>query len=130
MDDPDLKYRFLDLFDREMIALAKRFRILESQEIELLHEHSDDKVLVFRRAGLLFVFNLHPTKSYVDYRFEAAPGKYGMIFDSDAPAYGGQGRLHPGQSHLTLFDVSKNGSRHFLSLYIPTRTAIVLQPVS
>ncbi len=130
VDDPDLKYRFLDLFDREMIALAKRFRILESQEIELLHEHSDDKVLVFRRAGLLFVFNLHPTKSYVDYRFEAAPGKYGMIFDSDAPTYGGQGRLHPGQSHLTLFDVSKNGSRHFLSLYIPTRTAIVLQPVS
>ncbi|MBN2398628.1 MAG: alpha amylase C-terminal domain-containing protein, partial [Deltaproteobacteria bacterium] len=129
VDDPDLKYRFLDRFDRDMIALAKRFRVLEPQEIRLLYEHAADKVLAFQRAGLLFVFNLHPTRSYADYRFDVSPGEYGMIFDSDAPEYGGHGRLQPEQSHLTLFDTSGHRRRNLLSLYLPTRTALVLKPL-
>jgi len=129
VDNPDLKYRFLARFDRDMIALAKRFRILESSEIRLLYEHSDDKVFIFQRAGLLFVFNLHHARSHVDYRFEAPPGEYRMILDSDATEYGGNGRLDPDQYHLTLLDTSRDWKRHLLSLYLPTRTALVLQPV-
>ncbi len=129
-DDPDLKYGLLARFDRDMIALAKQFRILESPDIRVKHEHEADKVIAFERAGILFVFNLHPTMSHVDYRFEVEPGKYTMIFDSDGPAYGGRGRLQPGQSHLTLADTSRGWTRHLLSLYLPTRTALVLQPVS
>ena len=128
VDNPDLKYRFLARFDRDMIALAKRFRILESSEIRLLYEHSDDKVFVFQRAGLLFVFNFHHARSHVDYRFEVPPGKYRIILDSDAPEYGGHGRLHPDQHHMTLLDTSGGGKQHLLSLYLPTRTALVLQP--
>jgi len=30
--------------------------------------HNDDKVVIFERAGLLFLFNFHPTRSYLDYR--------------------------------------------------------------
>jgi len=129
-DDPDLKYGLLARFDRDMVALAKRFRILESPDIRLLHEHEADKVIAFQRAGILFVFNLHPTMSHVDYRIEAQPGKYTMIFDSDAPAYGGRGRLQPDQFHLTLPATSHGHPRHLLSLYLPTRTALVLRPVS
>jgi len=129
VDNPDLKYRFLACFDRDMIALAKRFRILESSKIRLLYEHSDDKVLIFQRAGLLFVFNFHPARSHVDYRFEAPPGKYQMILDSDAIKYGGYGRLQQDRYHLTLLDTSRDWKRHLLSLYLPTRTALVLQPV-
>ena len=128
VDNPDLKYRFLARFDQDMIALAKRFRILESSEIRLLYEHSDDKVFIFQRAGLLFVFNLHHARSHVDYRFEAPPGKYRIILDSDAPEYGGHGRLHPDQYHMTLLDTSRDWKRYLLSLYLPTRTALVLQP--
>jgi len=129
VDNPDLKYRFLSRFDRDMIALAKRFRVLESSGIRLLYEHSDDKVFIFQRAGLLFVFNMHHTRSHVDYRFEAPPGKYRMILDSDAPEYGGHGRLRPDQYHLTFPDTSRDRKRHLLSLYLPTRTVLVLQPV-
>jgi 1,4-alpha-glucan branching enzyme len=51
-----------------------------------------------------------------------------MIFDSDAPEYGGHNRLHPEQHHLTLLDTSMDRERNLLSLYLPTRTALVLQP--
>lgn len=31
-------------------------------------KHEDDKVVVFERAGCIFVFNFHHHKSFVDYR--------------------------------------------------------------
>ncbi|MGA8180546.1 MAG: alpha amylase C-terminal domain-containing protein [Desulfobacterales bacterium] len=127
LDDTHLKYRFLAEFDKGMISLAKRFKLLESADAHLLYEHSDDKVIVFRRDMLIFVFNFHPTRSYVDYCFEASSGKYRMIFNSDAPEYGGHSRLIQDQNHLTLLDTSREYSRNLLCLYIPNRTAIVLQ---
>jgi len=128
MDDTTLKYHFLANFDKDMIALAKRFSLLESSGPHLILEHSEDKVIVFKRAGFIFVFNFHSTCSYTDYCFEAMPGKYRMIFNSDAPEYGGYGRLHPDQYHLTLFDTSMGRERNLFSLYLPTRTALVLRP--
>jgi 1,4-alpha-glucan branching enzyme len=110
-----------------MILLAKRFKVLESSGPHLLYEHSDDKVVVFKRAGLVFVFNFHPASSFTDYRFDASPGKYQMIFNSDAPEYGGHSRLISDQFHLTLHDSSDQQNRNMLSLYIPNRTALVLQ---
>ena len=129
VDDDTLKYRFLANFDKDMILLAKRFKLLESSGPYLLYEHSDDMVIVFRRAGLVFVFNFHPASSYTDYCFEATPGEYQMVFNSDAPEYGGHSRLIPDQCHLTLHDLSKQQNRTMLSLYIPNRTAFVLQQV-
>ena len=129
VDDDTLKYRFLANFDRDMILLAKRFKLLESSGPHLLYEHSDDKVIVFRRAELVFVFNFHPACSYTDYRFEATPGKYQMVFNSDAAEYGGHSRLIPDQYHLTLHDPLKQQNRNMLSLYIPNRTALVLKPI-
>jgi len=128
VDSPTLKYRFLANFDKDMISLAKRFRLLESSELHLLYEHSDDKVMVFERAGLIFVFNFHSACSYADYSFEAPPGRYRMIFNSDAPEYGGHNRIVRDQYHLTLFDTSTGRERNLLSLYLPNRTALVLAP--
>jgi len=126
VDHPDLKYQFLASFDRDMIALAKRFRVLESKGPDLLYEHSDDKVIAFRRAGLVFVFNFHATMSHVDYRFKLQPGKYQMILDSDDRPYGGHGRLRPDQCHFTRPDAVGSQLQHCISLYLPTRTALVL----
>jgi 1,4-alpha-glucan branching enzyme len=129
VDDETLKYRFLANFDKDMILLARRFEILGSSGPHLLYKHSDDKVMVFERAGLIFVFNFHPARSYTDYCFDAPAGKYQMIFNSDAPEYGGHSRLIPDQFHLTLYDTSTQQERNLLSLYIPNRTALVLQQV-
>ncbi len=130
VNDPNLKYHFLACFDRDMISLARKFRLLESQELRLLFEHSHDKVMAFERAGLLFVFNFHSTKSHYDYCFETPPGEYQMIMDSDAKEYGGHGRLMKNQHHFTLVKESGNQKRNVLSLYLPTRTGFVLQSVS
>ena len=43
-----------------------------------------DKVIVFERAGLLFIFNFHPTRSYTDYRVGVEkPGKYPSLILAD-----------------------------------------------
>jgi len=127
VDDPGLKYRLLACFDRDMIAMAKKFNLLDTAGPHLLHEHSDNKILVFQRAGLLFAFNFHPTRSYADYRVDSPPGSYRMLLDSDAPQYGGHGRLAPDQLHRTSAASTAEHRCHILSLYLPTRSALVLQ---
>jgi 1,4-alpha-glucan branching enzyme len=127
VDDPNLKYGYLAHFDRDMIALAKKYRIFKGAEPRLLHEHGENKVIAFERAGLVFVFNFHPTRSHFGYRIDAPPGKYRLILDSDCPDYGGHSRLIPDQEHVTLGEATEGGGRNFISLYLPTRTAIVLK---
>ena len=96
----------------------------------LLLEDANDKVLAFMRAGLVFVFNFHASCSHSDYLIEAPPGRYEMIMDSDALEYGGHQRLLKGQNHLTLRKRIRGNQRNLLSLYLPTRTAIVLSRIS
>jgi len=127
VDDPALKYQYLARFDRDMIYTAKKFNLLQNPSLDLLYEHSDDKLLLFRRAGLMFAFNFHPTRSYPDYRIEAPAGAYKMILDSDAPQYGGHNRLVADQKHLTLCDRDADRTVDYLSLYLPSRTALVFQ---
>jgi 1,4-alpha-glucan branching enzyme len=127
-DNVNLKYYLLAKFDRDIIKIAKIHHIFDSPNSHLLHEHSTNKVLVFKRANLICAFNFHPNNSYTDYRVEAPPGKYKMILDCDAPKYGGHGRLYSEQEHFTTIDKSEGYTRHMLSLYLPARSAFVLCP--
>lgn len=126
-DDSSLKYHALGRFDRDMITLAARFLLLGAEPPSLLWESASDKVIAFARAGLVFAFNFHPTQSHVAYPFPASPGRYAMILDSDAKIYAGRGRLQPDQHHFTLPDEGGGTAKHLLRLYLPTRTAVVLQ---
>ncbi len=128
-DDPSLKYRFLSAFDRAMIALVRAHALFGGEVPHLLHERSDTKVMAFERAGLVFAFNFQPSASHVDYRIDAPPGKYRTLLDSDSAAYGGQGRLDPDQEHFTLSAPAAAGTRHQLSLYLPSRVGLVLEPM-
>ncbi len=127
MDDPNLKYQYLARFDRDMIGTAKRYDILKKADLRLLYEHSENKIIILKRASLLLAFNFHPDHSYADYRFEAPPGKYKMILNSDAAKYGGHQRLVADQEHRTLFDEKIGRGQYLLSLYLPNRTALVLE---
>ena len=129
VDDNQLKHHLLARFDRDMIALAKTRHLLEGSIPILLHEDSVKKVIIFKRADLIFAFNFNPIQSFTDYRFEAPPGKYRMILDSDASKYGGHSRLTPQQSHFSFMDNSETKSQYVLSLYLPARSAFVIYPI-
>jgi hypothetical protein len=49
-----------------------------------------------------------------------------MILDTDTPTYGGHGRLDPDQRPVTFAEKINDRDRNVLSLYLPTRTALVL----
>ena len=125
-DDPNLKYGQLYRFDKAMLALAAEHDLLAAPSPQLLWEHNDDKVLIFRRAGLMLAFNFHPQNSYSDYRFDAPEGHYHIILNSDDPCFGGHDRVDNRQSHATLPADKPHHPGHRLSLYLPNRTALVL----
>jgi 1,4-alpha-glucan branching enzyme len=129
-EDPRLAYRFLDRFDRAMIALVQRRGIFEDSWARQLWEHNDDKVLIFQRAGLIFAFNFHPARSYSDYSFGAPPGEYRIALDSDDPQFGGHDRIDRTVRHFTLTADLPDQPSYRLSLYLPCRTALVLEPTA
>ena len=119
-DDPNLKYQYLNAFEQGMVKLAKENRLLSSPDRQL-YLHNGDKVLAYQKGDLVFVYNLHPGRSYEGY-FIPMPqaGTYQVIFSSDDFCYGGQGRIY----HQ---DYSANRSAPGVQLYLPSRTALVLK---
>jgi 1,4-alpha-glucan branching enzyme len=128
--DPDLLYAGLFAFDRQMIRLAKEAEMFESGDLVLCHIHEDNKIIAFARDTLFFVFNFHPFCSYFDYRMAAPPGKYRLILDTDESRFGGHDRLTPDQVFFTVSDDTVGPGCHRLSLYLPSRTALVLEKCS
>jgi 1,4-alpha-glucan branching enzyme len=126
--DKDLYFSCLSEFDQQMISLAKDEDFFASTETRLLCIHEDDKVIAFERGSLVFAFNFHPDASFSDYTFEARPGQYQMKLNSDDPLFGGKDRLERDQVHFTrVVHPAESEERHLLSLYLPTRTALVLK---
>uniref|UniRef100_A0A6G1S4L1 1,4-alpha-glucan branching enzyme n=1 Tax=Aceria tosichella TaxID=561515 RepID=A0A6G1S4L1_9ACAR len=129
VDDPMLRYKFLNNFDREMNQLEDRYKWLSSHPAWVSCKHEDDKMIVFDRAGLVFVFNFHPTKSFTDYKIGIdVAGKYQIVLDSDTADNGGHSRL----DHKTVFHTFNEGHagrRYHGFVYAPARTAFVLAPI-
>ena len=66
---------------------------------------------------------VYPQSSFSDYRFEVEAGKYLPVLDTDNQLFSGFNRIDDGLEHFTLYREGRN----WLSLYIPSRTAVVLQ---
>ena len=126
MRNPELKYQYLYAFDRAMIALAKEHRIFDQIWPTLSRMHEDDHVLAFERGGLLFVFNFDPERSYTDYPIPVTkPVDYEIVLASDDGCFGGFGRNH----HDRVSSQLPGSKTSQVRLYLPSRTALVLQPV-
>lgn len=122
VDDGNLRFRFLNEFDKAMIGMVNKGHFFEPIPEPLVRD-VERQVLVFRRGAYLFVFNFSPEHSYSGYVFEAAPGKYMPVLDTDEVRFDGFGRLDDRQEHFTLFREGRN----LLSLYLPARAAFVLK---
>ncbi len=122
VDDANLRFRFLNAFDKAMIGIVNKAGFFEPIPEPVVRDN-ERQILVFRRGKYLFVFNFNPENSYSDYRFDAEAGKYVPVLNTDSECFDGFNRIDDRQSHFTLF----RDGRNLLSLYIPARTALVLQ---
>lgn len=125
--DPNLKYKYLLHFDHAMIQLAKNCQLLQHEEILKLNVDEDNNVVIFQRAGLIFVFNFHPDHAIPGYGFHVPePGRYEIIFNSDAAEAGGFDRVDTKIKYDTMGEKSEQQWPE-LNIYLPNRTALVLQ---
>ena len=129
VDAEHLRYAGLNNFDRAMQMLDEQFNLLEDPFIQQLACHEDTKQLVFRRGPLVFVFNFHPTESYVGLRIPVPDARdYRVVLNTDSRQFEGFGRvpefaMYPKQS------TAMYGQPQSLQLYLPARSAQVLAPI-
>ncbi|WP_317165624.1 alpha-amylase family glycosyl hydrolase [Nibribacter ruber] len=123
-DNPDLKYRQLWQFEKDMLRVSKENELLTQGPAHLLHLDTHNNVLIFERAGLVLLFNFHVKNSIPDYIFPLNhAGSYQIILSSDAPETGGHDRVDTELEYFT--QPTKYGPR--MSVYLPNRTALVLK---
>ena len=128
-EDPLLRYQFLNNFDRSMNTCEAKYGWLHAPQAYISLKHEGDKVIVFERAGLVFVFNFHATNSYTDYRIGIEDaGTYRTVLDSDTKEHGGFCRLDDSTRFFTE-PLEWNGRKNCTHIYIPCRSALVSQTV-
>ena len=123
VDDENLRFRFLNVFDKSMIQMVNDTRVFHWRPEPLVRDN-ERQVLIFTRGDYLFVFNFNPEKSFPDYVFDAPSGKYTMILNPDNRNFDGLGRIDEKIEHFTRYVSPGRGQ---LSLYIPARTGFVLK---
>jgi len=121
-DDKNLKYKFLLDFDSSMIQLIKQSEIFNERP-KSLYQENEKQVLIFSRGEYIFAFNFSPNNSYPDFKLYAPAGKYKVVLNSDSVKFGGFDRISEKTDHFT--HISNGGD--LLSLYLPSRAAIVLK---
>ena len=121
-DNPNLKYQYLRAFDRDMIAKAKKHRVIARQDKQLL-VHNSDNVLAYHKGGGTYIFNFDPTRSYEGYfvPMEEA-GEYVVAVSTDDYCYGGHGRI----AHQSYTAKERADGRIGFQIYLPSRTAVML----
>ena len=85
-----LRYRYLNEFDKAMHHLEDEYGWLAAPQAWVSLKHEGDKVVAYERAGLVFVFNFHPTNSFSDYRIGVdVAGTYRIVLSTDEKRFGG-----------------------------------------
>ena len=128
VDRTDLKYQYLNNWDRDVMHLLGGIHNFQALPIRKLWDKDDDQVLAFMRGRLVMVFNFNPTQSFADYGMLAPEGEYEGVMDSDALCYGGYGNIDEAVRHLTEHDPLYAASHlGWLKLYLPARSVQVLR---
>eukprot|EP00771_Trimastix_marina_P004125 gnl/Trimastix_PCT/862.p1 GENE.gnl/Trimastix_PCT/862~~gnl/Trimastix_PCT/862.p1 ORF type:complete len:689 (-),score=167.60 gnl/Trimastix_PCT/862:67-2133(-) len=124
--DPNLRYKHLLSFERAMNRLEEQRHWLAAAPAYVSLKNEGDKILAFERAGLVCVFNFHPTQSFTSYRIGVSqPGSYRVVLDTDQAEHGGHTRIDASVLHHSQ-PYAHDGREHSVQLYLPCRTALVL----
>ncbi len=124
-DNPDLKYQYLNAFEKDMVDFAQKHRVISGKDKQLL-VHNGDHVMAYKKGGGLFLYNFDPTRSYDGYFIPTAQkGNYQVALSTDDYCYGGFGRIH----HNVYTATKQPDGRIGFQIYLPSRTAVVLKKV-
>ena len=122
-DNPNLKYQYLQAFDRDMLAAAKKHRVIGAQDKQLL-VHNGDNVLAYQKGDATFVFNFDPCRSYDGYFVPMAEeGEYQVVMSTDDYRYGGHGRI----AHRSYRATCHPDGRVGFQVYLSSRTAVLFR---
>ncbi|KZT29236.1 glycoside hydrolase family 13 protein [Neolentinus lepideus HHB14362 ss-1] len=126
VDDPMLRYKYLNAFDAAMNHTEEKYGWLSAPQAYVSLKHEGDKMIVFERAGLVFVFNFHPTNSFSDYRIGVEEaGEYKVVLTSDEKAFGGFDNIDVNSKYFTT-PMEWNNRKNWMHIYVPSRTCLVL----
>ncbi len=135
VDNPDLYFSDLNRFDQAMIHLLnKHLSIVEDENGKHLPwvmkwwDNEGDQIVAYSRGKLLFVFNWNGQKSFTDYGILVPEGSYHVVLNTDSPEFAGFGLADDSVRHFTQSDpLYAKDNKGWLKLYIPARSAIVLE---
>ena len=129
VDNPQLKFEWLNDFDKAMINLAKEKKLLDDPNAVSLWIDPERKIIAFSRGGLLFVFNFHNSYSEQHFFLHAhttGEGSYRVILSTDEERFGGAGLI----DHEYIYETSyTEGKGLGFDVYSPCRTAMVLERI-
>lgn len=125
-DNKELRYHLLGDFDQVMMQWIQKSGLLEIPEVTWRFDNREDKILSYQRGEYLMVFNFNPSQSFTDYGIPLEPSKFKILFNTDEARFGGQDRIDKSMTYYTR-PSGRLMSQHYLNLYLPARTAIVLK---
>jgi len=138
VDNPNYFFADLNRFDKAMVQLLRDKIKMEKDEcgthlpwVYNLWDNEGDQVVAYRRGKLIFVFNWNGQKSFSDYGFLAPEGKYRVLLNTDAKEFAGFGLSDDSVEHFTQPDpLYAKDHKGWLKLYLPARSAVVLEQVN
>ena len=129
MDNKELKYDYLANFDREMLNLMKSYNVLSATDLQNLWTDEENKLLAFKKGGLIFLFNFNPNISFPEYELPTNEmGKFEVVFNSDEPMFGGLNRIQTDYIYNSKM-LSQKENKVGITIYSPSRTVLVLKKV-
>ncbi|KAE8720685.1 1,4-alpha-glucan-branching enzyme 1 [Hibiscus syriacus] len=136
VDTDHLRYKVHGHFP-SMNALDDKSPFLSSAKQIVSCTDEENKVIVFERGDLVFVFNFHQENTYDGYKVGCdLPGKYRVALDSDAWEFGGHGRVAHDVDHFTspegipgVPETNFNNRPNSFKVLSPARTCVVYYKV-
>src|SRR6202022_1312981 len=102
VDRKDLKYQYLANWDKAMIKTIKENNVLAATGANQIKMDSQNKVIIFERGNLIFIFNFSIGNSIFGYKFWAPEkGIYRIILNSDRKEFGGFDRVDDSLNYPT-----------------------------
>ncbi len=124
VDDHSLRYCELNEFDKAMIALIKKEKLLVKESV-LRCIHEGDQVVAFSKGCSTLAFNFNPHKSFEGYFIPTeSEGDYKVTLSSDDGRFGGYSRV---DSETIYRSRRQPDGRIGFYCYLPTRTALAFK---